>query len=116
MYIAFLAMSKPRESTRSGNSTAAGAAENSDKKLRIGVINDDGTVTRRSHGEAVIAVSIQPVSRLIKQPFLKLALQLAMVNFIEEHIDKEGKFCKNHYLIVMMIYFPCRRPLSLGTK
>ena len=58
---------------------------------RIGIINDDGTVTRRSHGEAVIGVKIQPVSRLIKQPFLKLALQLAMVNFIEEHIDKEGQ-------------------------
>ena len=62
------------------------------QKKRIGIINaDDETVTRRSQGEAVLAVKMQPVSRLIKQPFLKLALQLAMVQFIEEHIDKEGQ-------------------------
>ena len=33
---------------------------------------------------------MQPVLRLIKQPFLKLALQLAMVQFIEEHIRQRG--------------------------
>ena len=75
-----------RESSESDDSVAVSVAK------RIGTINEDGTVTRRSHGEAVVAVKIQPVSRLIKQPFLKLALQLAMVNFIEEHIDKEGQF------------------------
>ena len=75
---------EPRESSSSAMSSFVTAK-------RIGIMNDDGTVTRRSHGEAVVAVKIQPVSRLIKQPFLKLALQLAMVNFIEEHIDKEGQ-------------------------
>ena len=36
------------------------------QKKRIGIINaDDGMVTRRSQGEAVLAVKMQPVSRLI---------------------------------------------------
>lgn len=67
-------------------------------KKKIGIINDDGTVTRRSHGEVVLAVKIQPVSRLIEQPFLKLALQLAMVQFIEEYVDKEGMGIDHVYL------------------
>ena len=80
-------------------------------KKRIGVINDDRTVTRRSHGEAVIAVKMHPVSRLIKQPFLKLALQLAMVQFIEEHTDREGK----KYVLYLKIYnfYACRWSLYL---
>ena len=82
---------EPRESTQPGNSAVSSIVTAKFEK-RIGIINEDDTVTRRSHGEAVIGVKIQPVSRLIKQPFLKLALQLAMVNFIEEHIDKEGQF------------------------
>ena len=84
------------------------------QKKRIGIINaDDGTVTRRSQGEAVLAVKMQPVSRLIKQPFLKLALQLAMVQFIEEHIDKEGQLTGViRYLLTCTFHPSCRWSLS----
>ena len=83
------------------------------QKKRIGIINaDDGTVTRRSQGEAVLAVKMQPVSRLIKQPFLKLALQLAMVQFIEEHIDKEGQLTLFGDLYTCTFHPSCRWSLS----
>ena len=82
------------------------------QKKRIGIINADaGTVIRRSQEEAVLAVKMQPVSRLIKQPFLKLALQLAMVQFIEEHIDKEGQLTL--FIIYTCTFHPsCRWSLS----
>ena len=59
---------------------------------KIGCINPDGTVTRRSYGEAVVGVKMQPVSRLVNKKFLQLSLQLALVEFIEDQTDNMGEY------------------------
>lgn len=58
---------------------------------KIGCINPDGTVTRRTYGEAVVGVKMQPVSRLVNKKFLQLSLQLALVEFIEDQTDNIGE-------------------------
>ena len=64
---------------------------------KIGCINADGTVTRRTYGEAVVGVKMQPVSRLVNKKFLQLSLQLALVEFIEDQTDNVGEYTTTHY-------------------
>lgn len=63
---------------------------------KIGCFNADGTVTRRSYGEAVVGIKMQPISRLVNNMFLYLSLQLASVEFIEDQTDNTGK-CSTEY-------------------
>ena len=77
------------------NSVSTAITSKHSKKMtnikKIGCINSDGTVTRRSYGEAVVGVKIQPVTRLISDRFLQLAMQLAMIKFIEDQTDNMGE-------------------------
>ena len=66
-------------------------SQKSSSTRKIGTMNTDGTVTRRTYGEAVVGVKSQPISRLVRMRFLQLALQLALVEYMEDQTDNEGK-------------------------
>ena len=72
--------------------TSKGSQKSSSTR-KIGIINANGTVTRRTYGEAVVGVQSQPISRLVKTRFLQLAMQLAIVEYIEDQTNHVGK-CK----------------------
>ena len=56
----------------------------------IGCIQD-GSVERGSYGEAVVGIKILPISSLVRLQFLQLALEKALVRFVETQGDSSGK-------------------------
>ena len=62
---------------------------------RIGRITTDDKVTRGSYDEAVVGVSIQPISSLVRLRYLQLALRKAILNYVDEQGDTS---CKNVYM------------------
>ena len=75
----------------------SGGGSFSSKKTRkasdsrtIGCIKD-GVVERGSHGEAVVGLKILPISSLVRLQFLQLALEKALVRFVEAQGDSSGK-------------------------
>ena len=75
----------------------SGGGSFSSKKTRkasdsrtIGCIKD-GVVERGSHGEAVVGLKILPISSLVRLQFLQLALEKALVRFVETQGDSSGK-------------------------
>ena len=59
---------------------------------RIGRVTTDDKVTRGSYDEAVVGVSIQPISSLVRLRYLQLALRKAILNYVVEQGDTS---CKN---------------------
>ena len=81
-------------------SVQLGAAEftadgQSDSKS-IGRIGDDGSVGRGSSEEAVIGISVEPITSLVKQHFLHLALKQALMKYMELH----GQLSGTHHLFM----------------
>ncbi len=62
---------------------------------KLGKIEDD-RVAKGTQDEVVLQVQVQPISRLIKLPVLKLALQAALEKYMEGTPSSEGK--TNYYL------------------
>ena len=57
---------------------------------RIGRISND-LVERGSYDEAVVGVSIQPISNLVRIRYLQLALKKAMLEFVDTQGDSSGE-------------------------
>ena len=62
----------------------------SHKKQKIGLIKD-GAVDRGTINEAVVGVKLSSITRLIRIPELKEALQSAVEDYLEEQADKTGE-------------------------
>lgn len=57
---------------------------------KLGNINKDGRVERRSSDESVISVEVQPIARLFRLPALKLAIQDAVDEYMDNTLGQEG--------------------------
>lgn len=57
----------------------------------IGKISTEGKVGRGTHDEAVVGIRVQPISTLVKFPYLQLALQRSLVHYMEEQGDTSCK-------------------------
>ena len=57
----------------------------------IGTIKEDGTVERVSHSEAVLSVKVRPISSLVKLHYLQLALQRALLDYMQNEADVKGE-------------------------
>ena len=53
----------------------------------IGKISTEGKVSRGTHDEAVVGIRVQPISRLVKLPYLRLAIQRSLVHYMDEQGD-----------------------------
>ena len=99
------------------NSVSTAITSKRSKKMtstkKIGSINTDGTVNRRSYGEAVVGVKMQPVTRLINDRFLELAMQLALVEFIEDQTDNMGECVSFNIYLYVNIFSPQMDPSLL---
>ena len=58
----------------------------------IGKISTTGTVSRGTHDEAVVGIRVEPIPNLVKLPYLKLALQKALIHYMEEQGDTTCKY------------------------
>ena len=83
-----------------GGGSTSNRSANTKNVKKIGHINPDDTVTRWSDGEAVVGFKMQPISRLINNRFLKLAVQLALVEFFERETDNTGGV----FLLISRVY------------
>ena len=57
----------------------------------IGKITAEGRVGRGTHDEAVVGIRVQPISTLVKLPYLQLALQRSLFHYMEEQGDTSCK-------------------------
>ena len=57
---------------------------------KLGNIDKDGHVERKSSDETVISVEVQPIARLFRLPPLKLAIQDAVDEFMDNTLGQEG--------------------------
>ena len=67
---------------------------------KIGVIGEDNKVTKGSQDEIVLAVEVQPITRLIRLPIVKAAINDALEKYMEGTPSSEGEktspnFCMN---------------------
>lgn len=53
----------------------------------IGKMSAEGKVGRGTHDEAVVGIKVQPISTLVKTPYLQLALQRSLVYYMDEQGD-----------------------------
>ena len=51
---------------------------------KIGKFASEGHVGRGTHDEAVVGIKIQPISSLVKLPFLNLALRRAIIGYMDQ--------------------------------
>ena len=58
---------------------------------RIGKITSDGRVSRGTHDEAVVGIRVQPISSLVKLPYLSLALRKALLHYMDQQGDSTCK-------------------------
>ena len=56
----------------------------------IGKMTRDGHVSRGTHDEAVVGIKVQPISSLVKLPYLNLAMRSALLRYM----DQQQKSCK----------------------
>ena len=68
---------------------------------QIGRIGENGTVDRGSYGEAVVGVKIKPITTLVKMKFLNVALEKALLKFVDSQSDNSGKTLS---LIINLLY------------
>ena len=54
---------------------------------RIGIMSDEGVVTRGSYGEAVVGVKMEPITNLIRLPQLSNMLKKALMHYVERQGD-----------------------------
>ena len=86
-----LGVDKVAAAALSGKLTLQGKSKSTDLR-RIGSIQEDGQVERGSSAEAVVGVKILPITNLVSLRFLQLALQKAVLEFLEVRSDKSGEF------------------------
>ena len=53
----------------------------------IGKMSAEGKVGRGTHDEAVVGIRVQPISTLVKFPYLELALRRSLIHYMEEQGD-----------------------------
>jgi len=58
---------------------------------RIGRFTSDGRVDRGTQDEAVVGTKVQPISSLVKLPYLSLALRKALVDYMDKQGDATCK-------------------------
>ena len=58
---------------------------------RIGRFTSDGLVARGTQHEAVVGIKVEPISSLVKLPYLSLALRKALVDYIDQQGDSTCK-------------------------
>ena len=63
----------------------------------IGKITAEGRVGRGTHDEAVVGIRVQPISTLVKLPYLQLALQRSLFHYMEEQGDTSCKLESSSY-------------------
>lgn len=61
----------------------------------IGKMSTEGKVARGTHDEAVVGIRVQPISRLVKFPYLQLALQRSLVHYMDEQGDSSCELVYN---------------------
>ena len=66
----------------------------------IGKMSAEGKVSRGTHDEAVVGIKVQPISTLVKFPYLQLALQRSLVYYMEEQSDRS---CKLESQVVILL-------------
>ena len=69
------------------------------KRHQIGIISKDDKVERGTLDEAVVGVKVRSITKLVKIPELKEALQIAVKKFMVEQSDKSGEW------IISTIFF-----------
>ena len=74
-----------------GSALWKGTRKASDTR-KIGHISNEGVVDRGSYREAVVGVRILPISSLVRLQFLQLALEKALVRFVDTEGDNSGEF------------------------
>lgn len=62
---------------------------------RIGIMSDEGVVTRGSYGEAVVGVKMEPITALIRLPQLRGMLQQALMHYV----DKQGDTSSGPFVV-----------------
>ena len=74
---------------------------------KIGTIKEDNTVEKGSPGEVVLTVQVQPITRLIRLPTVKMALRDALEIYMEGTLTSEGiLYILSLYLISLCIGGP----------
>ena len=66
---------------------------------KIGSISSDGRVGRGTYDEAVVGFKIQPISSLVKLPYLNLSLRKALLLYMDEQGDLSCKCNRNTYYV-----------------
>ena len=79
----------------SSHSSTWNRKRKSSNMKKIGSIGSDGRVGRGTYDEAVVGVKVQPISSLVKLPYLNLSLRKALLLYMDEQSDVSCK-C-NHY-------------------
>ena len=64
---------------------------------RIGIMSDEGVVTRGSYGEAVVGVKMEPITSLLRLPQLRAMLQQALMHYVDKRGDTSCKFAWKHW-------------------
>lgn len=57
---------------------------------RLGMISKDDCVERKSSNETVISIEMQPIARLLRLPVIKLAIQDAVDEYMDNTLGTEG--------------------------
>ena len=66
---------------------------------KIGIIGEDNKVTKGSQDEIVLVVEVQPITRLIRLPIVKAAINDALEKYMEGTPSSEGETtCPNFFM------------------